>query len=49
VKAADANGDGRISKAEMVDAPTPRFDAADKDGDGVLSSEEIAALRAMAS
>jgi len=48
VKAADANGDGRIAKQEMVGAPTPRFDAADKDKNGVLSSQEIAALRAAA-
>jgi len=46
LKAADANGDGQISKQEMVGAPTPRFDAADKDKNGVLSSEEIAAVRA---
>ena len=48
VKAADANGDGRVSKQEMVGAPTPRFDAADKDKNGVLSSQEMAALRASA-
>lgn len=48
VKAADANGDGRVSKQEMVGAPTPRFDAADKDKNGVLSSQEIAALRSSA-
>ena len=48
VKPADANGDGRVSKQEMVGAPTPRFDAGDKDKDGVLSSTEIAALRAAA-
>lgn len=49
VKAADANGDGRISKQEMIGAPTPRFDAADKDKNGILSSAEMAALRAVAS
>jgi len=48
VKAADANGDGRIAKQELVGAPTPRFDAADKDKNGVLSSQEMAALRASA-
>jgi hypothetical protein len=32
----------------MVGAPTPRFDAADKDRNGILSSQEMAALRASA-
>lgn len=48
VKVVDANGDGRISKQEMMGAPTPRFDAADADKNGILSSAEIAALRAAA-
>jgi hypothetical protein len=48
VKAADANGDGRVSRQEMIGAPTPRFDAADKDKNGILSSAEIAALSAAA-
>lgn len=48
VQAADANGDRRISRQELVGAPTPRFDAADKDSNGILSSQEIAALRASA-
>lgn len=48
VKVVDANGDGRISKQELVGAPTPRFDAADKDKNGILSGDEIAALRAAA-
>ncbi len=47
-QAADANGDKRISKQELVGAPTPRFDAADTDKDGTLSSTEIAAMRASA-
>lgn len=46
VKVADANGDGRISKQEMVSAPTPRFDAADKDKNGILTKAEISAMPA---
>jgi Ca2+-binding EF-hand superfamily protein len=42
---ADANGDRRISRAELRDAPAPGFDAADADQDGVLSAREIAAIR----
>lgn len=42
---ADADGDGRISKAEMLEAPAPMFADGDTDGDKVLSSGEIAALR----
>ncbi|WP_448502235.1 EF-hand domain-containing protein [Sphingomonas sp.] len=42
---ADANGDRRISRAELRDAPAPGFDAADTDQDGVLSADEIAAIR----
>lgn len=45
VQAADTNGDKRISKQEMVGAPTPKFDATDKNKEGVLSSDEVAALR----
>ena len=42
---ADANGDGRISKQEMLDAPAPLFEQGDINGDKVLSGDEIAALR----
>ncbi|MEL6781520.1 MAG: hypothetical protein AAFO51_04030 [Pseudomonadota bacterium] len=42
---ADANGDGRISQTEMMDAPAPMFDEGDADGDKVLSAEELTALR----
>lgn len=42
---ADANQDGRISKAELLDAPAPLFENGDTDGDKVLSADEIAALR----
>ncbi len=45
LEGADANGDGRISKSEMMEAPAPAFEYGDIDGDKVLSAEEIAALR----
>ncbi|MEO1568348.1 MAG: signal transduction protein [Pseudomonadota bacterium] len=46
---ADADGDGRITKAELLDAPAPMFEAGDTDGDDVLSGEELAALLESAS
>jgi Ca2+-binding EF-hand superfamily protein len=45
----DANGDNRVSRAEMVDAPSPVFDRGDTNGDRILSAEELAALRSAAS
>ena len=42
---ADTNGDRRISKTEMLEAPAPVFTSADTDEDGVLSAEELAAHR----
>ena len=42
----DRDGDGRVSKAEFVDGPTPLFDRADTDHNGELSKEEVAAIRA---
>ena len=42
---ADANGDGSISKTEMLEAPAPRFTSADVNEDGVLSAEEIESLQ----
>jgi Ca2+-binding EF-hand superfamily protein len=44
----DTNGDNRVSRAEMVDAPSPVFDRGDTNGDRVLSAEEFAALRSAA-
>ena len=48
LKAIDANGDGRLGRAE-VDAKAPRlsknFDAIDTDKDGYLSKEELVAAR----
>jgi len=49
LKDADANGDGQITQTEMMDAPSPLFEAGDTDGDKVLSSDELAALRDKAS
>ena len=40
----DADGDGRVSRRELETAPTARFDTADKDRDGILTRDEIAAL-----
>ena len=45
VTTTDANGDGSISKTEMLDAPAPRFTSADVNEDGVLSAEEIESLQ----
>ena len=42
----EKDGDGRVSKAEFVDGPTPLFDRADTDHNGELSKEEVAAIRA---
>ena len=40
----DTDGDGRITKTEMLDAPAPLFTVGDTNEDGILSAEEIAAL-----
>lgn len=37
---ADADGDGRVSRAEFVDARIARLTAIDANGDGVVSAEE---------
>lgn len=37
----DADGDGRISRAEFARAPSPMFDALDADSDGVVTGAEI--------
>ena len=41
----DTNGDGKLAKDEYVSGPTPMFDAADKNGNGVLDSSELEAAR----
>lgn len=45
----DANGDNRVARSEMVDAPSPVFDRGDINGDRILSAEELAVLRNAAS
>jgi Ca2+-binding EF-hand superfamily protein len=42
-KAADADGDGKLTEAEMAAHAKARFDAADTDGNGKLSADEIKA------
>ena len=42
---ADADGDGLISEAEFLATPAPGFDRADRNADGVLSAEELAAIQ----
>jgi hypothetical protein len=41
----DANADQRVSRAEMINAPSPVFDQGDVDGNRVLSAQELRALR----
>ena len=41
----DRDGDGRVSKAEFVEGPTPLFDRADTDHNGELSRDEVAAIK----
>jgi hypothetical protein len=41
----DANADGKISKDEFVNGATPMFDGADKDGNGALDQQELAAAK----
>ena len=43
---ADADGDGKISKAEFVAMSEKRFEKADNDNDGFLSPEEMKAMHA---
>jgi len=40
----DADGDGNLTRAEFVDGPTTGFDAADANGDDILSADELAGL-----
>jgi len=41
----DKDGDGRVSRSEFVDGPTPPFDRADTDRNGELSRDEVAAAK----
>lgn len=45
IQGADANSDGKVSKAELLEGPAPMFEQGDTNGDSVLSAEEITALR----
>ncbi len=42
---ADANNDGKVTRAEMVSAAMARFDAADADKNGIVTPEERRAAR----
>jgi Ca2+-binding EF-hand superfamily protein len=41
----DADGDGRLSKDEFVDGAMPMFDKADTDGNSVLDTKELEAMK----
>lgn len=45
-RAYDRDGDGRISRREFVGGPTPAFDAADTNRDGLVSEAELRAMSA---
>lgn len=42
----DGNGDGRLARAEFVNGPTPLFDLADANHDGVVTKAEADAAAA---
>jgi Ca2+-binding EF-hand superfamily protein len=42
----DSNNDQRISESEFANGPTLAFDRADKDGNGLLTAQEIEAAKA---
>ena len=42
---ADANHDGKVTRAELAAAPTPIFDLADANHDGKVDKAELAAAR----
>lgn len=46
IKQYDANADGRLSRPEFVDGPTPLFDLADVNHDAVVTKAEIGATTA---
>jgi hypothetical protein len=45
VEAFDTDGDHRVSRAEFVEGPTPGFDLADANHDGLVSKAEASAVR----
>jgi Ca2+-binding EF-hand superfamily protein len=46
LSAADADQDGRITRAELEAAPMPVFERGDSDGDDRLSRDEVEAIKA---
>ncbi len=42
-RSGDSNGDGVVDRSEYIEAAGERFDRLDKDGDGVLSKDEMRA------
>ncbi|MCB5425457.1 EF-hand domain-containing protein [Altererythrobacter sp. CC-YST694] len=41
----DTDGDGRVTRKEFVNGPTPMFDHADGNNNGVIDSRELATFR----
>ena len=48
ITGADANRDGRVTRAELANAPTTMFDMADTNHDKFIDQSELAAFRANA-
>lgn len=42
----DANRDGKVSRVEFANGPTPAFDRADANGDDVVTRDELQSARA---
>lgn len=47
LEGADANNDGRIGRAEMMNQPYRGFDRLDRNNDDVVSAEELEAARSL--
>jgi hypothetical protein len=47
LEGADADDDGRVSRAELLAQPYRAFDRFDRNSDNVLSAEELAAVAAL--
>lgn len=46
IDAFDLNHDGRVNRTEFVNGPTPAFDQADADGNGVIDAYELKQIKA---